>query len=125
MYARHPQLAILVLCAHARLVRSLRRKTLPRQDAQRLGIEIDKLRYTVPVQTANGTTYAAQVRLRTLAFGPISLNEVEALVARPNALKENFLGMSFLGRLGSYEFTGDILMLRGEGRMDELKKQTP
>ena len=81
-------------------------------DAQRLGIETDKLRYTVPVQTANGTTYAAHVRLRTLTLGPISLNDVEALVARPNALKENLLGMSFLGRLRSYEFTGDMLTLR-------------
>jgi aspartyl protease family protein len=81
-------------------------------DAQRIGIETDKLRYTVPVQTANGTTYAAHVRLRTLALGPISLNDVEALVARPNALKENLLGMSFLGRLRSYEFTGDMLTLR-------------
>jgi aspartyl protease family protein len=81
-------------------------------DAQRLGIETDKLRYTVPVQTANGTTYAAHVRLHTLALGPISLNDVEALVARPNALKENLLGMSFLGRLRSYEFTGDMLTLR-------------
>jgi aspartyl protease family protein len=81
-------------------------------DAQRLGIETDKLRYTVPVQTANGTTYAAHVRLRSLTLGPISLNDVEALVARPNALKENLLGMSFLGRLRSYEFTGDMLTLR-------------
>jgi len=31
-------------------------------DAQRLGIDVDKLRYAVPVQTANGTTYAASVR---------------------------------------------------------------
>jgi clan AA aspartic protease (TIGR02281 family) len=83
------------------------------EDAQRLGIESDKLRYTVPVQTANGTTYAAHVRLRTLALGPISLDDVEALVARPNALKENLLGMSFLGRLRSYELTGDIMTLRG------------
>ena len=29
-------------------------------DAQRLGIDVDRLRYAVPVQTANGTTYAAQ-----------------------------------------------------------------
>jgi len=81
-------------------------------DAQRLGIEIDKLRYSVPVQTANGTTYAAHVRLRTLTLGPISLEDVEALVAKPNALKENLLGMSFLSRLRSYEFTSDMLTLR-------------
>jgi len=81
-------------------------------DAQRLGIDIDRLRYTVPVQTANGTTYAASVRLRTLSVGNINLNEVDALVARPGSLKENLLGMSFLSRLRSYEFTSEYLTLR-------------
>lgn len=82
-------------------------------DAQKLGIDVDKLRYSVPVQTANGTTYAAHVRLRSLTLGPISLTDVEALVAKPGALKENLLGMSFLSRLRSYEFSGDFLTLRG------------
>jgi aspartyl protease family protein len=81
-------------------------------DAQRLGIPIDRLSYSVPVQTANGTTKAAHVRLRSLAIGGISLNDVEALVAKPGTLKDNLLGMSFLSRLRSYEFTGDFLTLR-------------
>lgn len=81
-------------------------------DAQKLGIDVESLRYTVPVQTANGTTYAAHVRLRTLAVGSIQVNEVEALVAKPGALKENLLGMSFLSRLRSYEFAGEYLTLR-------------
>lgn len=81
-------------------------------DAQRLGIDPERLRYSVPVQTANGTTYAAHVRLRTLTLGPINLTDVDALVARPGALKENLLGMSFLSRLRSYEFSGDYLTLR-------------
>ncbi len=67
-------------------------------DAQKLGIDVDKLRYSVPVQTANGTTYAAHVRLRSLTLGPISLTDVEALVAKPGALKAHLLGMSFLSR---------------------------
>jgi aspartyl protease family protein len=81
-------------------------------DAQRLGIDVERLRYSVPVQTANGTTYAAHVRLRNLTLGPITLNDVEALVAKPGALKENLLGMCFLSRLRSYEFTTDMLTLR-------------
>jgi aspartyl protease family protein len=81
-------------------------------DAQKLGIDVDKLRYSVPVQTANGTTYAAHVRLRNLTLGPISVDDVEALVAKPGSLKENLLGMSFLSRLRSYEFTTDMLTLR-------------
>jgi aspartyl protease family protein len=81
-------------------------------DAQRLGIDVERLRYIVPVQTANGTTYAAHVRLRSLALGPINLNDVEALVAKPGTLKDNLLGMSFLSRLRSYEFTSEFLTLR-------------
>ena len=81
-------------------------------DAQRLGIDVDKLRYAVPVQTANGTTYAASVRLRNLAVGNIIVENVDALVAKPGALKDNLLGMSFLSRLRSYEFTRDYLTLR-------------
>ena len=33
-------------------------------DAEKAGINTRSLTYTVPVQTANGTTYAASVRLR-------------------------------------------------------------
>jgi aspartyl protease family protein len=39
--------------------------------------------------------------------------DVEALVAKPGNLKESLLGMSFLRRLRSYEFSGDFLTLRG------------
>lgn len=81
-------------------------------DAQRLGINVERLRYGVPVQTANGTTYAASVRLRKLAIGNIVLEDVDALVAKPGTLKDNLLGMSFLSRLRSYEFTSEYLTLR-------------
>jgi aspartyl protease family protein len=81
-------------------------------DARRLGIQVDRLDYGVPVQTANGTTYAAHVRLHSLSLGPINLKNVEALVAKPGTLKDNLLGMSFLSRLRSYEFTGDFLTLK-------------
>ncbi len=81
-------------------------------DAQKLGIEVDKLRFQVPVQTANGTTFAASVRLRALSIGPIQLTNVDALVAKPGTLKDSLLGMTFLNRLRSYEFSGDFLTLR-------------
>jgi aspartyl protease family protein len=82
-------------------------------DAREIGIDIDRLSYTVPVQTANGLTYSAAVRLNNVAIGPIVLDGVDALVARPGALKESLLGISFLRRLRSYEFSGDYLTLRG------------
>ena len=82
------------------------------EDGRLLGFEVDQLRYVVPVQTANGTTYAASVRLNTLSVGKIKMNNVEALVAKRGTLRENLLGMSFLNRLNSYEFSGEYLTLR-------------
>jgi len=82
-------------------------------DAERAGIDTQSLDFTVPVHTANGTTYAAPVRLRSLAVGPLVADDVDALVARPGSVKENLLGMSFLRRLRSYEFSKDFLTLRG------------
>jgi len=82
-------------------------------DAERAGLDTDDLAYSVAVHTANGTTYAAPVRLRSVAIGPLVINNVDALVAQPGSLKENLLGMSFLRRLKSYEFSKDFLTLRG------------
>jgi aspartyl protease family protein len=82
-------------------------------DAERAGIDTANLSFTTPVSTANGTTFAAPIRLKSVAVGPLEVRDVEALVAQPGALNENLLGMSFLKRLRSYEFSGDFLTLRG------------
>jgi aspartyl protease family protein len=81
-------------------------------DAERAGVDTKNLSYTVAVSTANGTTYAAPVRLKSVSVGPLELRDVEALVAQPGNLSDNLLGMSFLRRLRSYEFSGDFLTLR-------------
>ena len=81
-------------------------------DAQRAGIDLAGLSYSVPVQTANGTTFAARVRLDSVTIGNLGLPAVEALVSKPGALSQSLLGMSFLSRLRSYEFSGDYLTLR-------------
>jgi aspartyl protease family protein len=83
------------------------------EDAAKAGIDVGGLQYTVPVLTANGRTIAARVRLDSVAIGPLDRQKVDALVAQPNALTESLLGMSFLSRLRSYEFSGDFLTLRG------------
>ena len=83
------------------------------QDAKRLGIETKGLRYTVPVQTANGSSQAARVKLDGISIGNIRINNVEALIAKPGTLHQSLLGMTFLSRLRSYEFAGDYLELRG------------
>ena len=85
---------------------------LTAEDGRRLGFDLDGLRYTVPVQTANGIIYAASVRLRTLTVGKISVNNVDALVARRGPLRENLLGLSFLNRLSGFDFSNGYLTFR-------------
>lgn len=83
------------------------------EDAKKAGIDTESLTYRIPVLTANGRTVAARVSLDEVAIGPLDRTKVEALVARPGALTQSLLGMSFLSRLRSYEFSGDFLTLRG------------
>jgi aspartyl protease family protein len=86
---------------------------LRHEDARRLGVDTSELRYSVPVQTANGASYAARLKLPQINIGKVAVRNVEALVARPGSLHQSLLGMSFLSRLRSYEFSGDYLELRG------------
>jgi aspartyl protease family protein len=85
---------------------------LRHSDATLLGVDTRRLRYTVPVQTANGVAYAAHARLREISVGSIGLTNIDALVAQPGVLRESLLGMSFLSRLRSYEFAGEFLTFR-------------
>lgn len=84
---------------------------LSASDARRIGIDLDSLRYTVPYQTANGVIYAARITLDELSIGDIRLSNVSASVSR-EGLGQSLLGMSFLGRLSSFEIRGERLVLR-------------
>jgi aspartyl protease family protein len=80
-------------------------------DARRAGIDTTGLSFDVPVTTANGSALAAETRLDTIAVGPIVMHNLRALVARPGALEESLLGMSFLERLKSYTVERGRLIL--------------
>lgn len=86
--------------------------TLTASDARAIGLDVDKLAFTVPVQTANGTGYRASVRLKAVSIGPITFQGIDAMIAPAGALNQSLLGMSFLKKLRSYEFSGDFLTLR-------------
>ncbi|HEY7383765.1 MAG TPA: TIGR02281 family clan AA aspartic protease [Beijerinckiaceae bacterium] len=88
---------------------------LSAESAQALGFSAATLAYTVPVATANGRTMAAPVTLDSVSIGSITERRIRALVARPGALRDNLLGMTFLERLASYEVRGNRLILRGRG----------
>jgi aspartyl protease family protein len=80
-------------------------------DARKAGIDTRGLAFDVPVSTANGSALAAEIRLDQVAVGPIVMRNVPALVARPGALEESLLGMSFLERLKSYTVERGRLIL--------------
>jgi aspartyl protease family protein len=80
-------------------------------DARRAGINAASLVYDVSVLTANGAAMAAEVRLDEIAVGAIVMRKVPALIAKPGALAESLLGMSFLERLKSYSVERGKLIL--------------
>ncbi len=80
-------------------------------DARKAGIDTRGLAFDVPVATANGSALAAETQLDQIAVGPIVMRGVPALVARPGALEESLLGMSFLEHLKSYTVERGRLIL--------------
>lgn len=85
---------------------------LTQDAAKAVGLPLDFLNYSVPVETANGRTRAAPVTLDRIKVGGIEERAVPALIAQPGQLRTSLLGMSFLNRLRSSEVRGDRLVLR-------------
>ena len=86
--------------------------TLTPDDATAIGIDAATLRFTMPIQTANGMIQAAPITIERLTIGSIERRGVRALVAPPGTLEESLLGMSFLNSLSGYSISGDRLVLR-------------
>ncbi len=85
---------------------------LRHEDARALGVVFPGDRFDIAVRTANGTGHARRVELRSVRVGPISIQNVEALVMEEGALKmHNLLGMSFLKRLSRFEAQRGMLVL--------------
>lgn len=84
---------------------------LTRDDAKRLGIDVERLRFDVPYSTANGPSMGARVRLERVTIGDIALDNVAGSVVS-GRLEQSLLGMSFLRRLTGFEIHGDVLILR-------------
>lgn len=81
------------------------------EDAARLGLSPQSLDFSAPVQTANGISYVAPVTLDRVRVEDITIHNVPAAVAGEGALHTSLLGMSFLGRLKSFQIQGNELVL--------------
>ena len=84
---------------------------LSQTDAKRLGIDTKALDYSYRVMTASGETRAASVKLASVSVAGAQVSDVEALVVE-KGLETSLLGMSYLGRLSSFQATPRALVLR-------------
>jgi aspartyl protease family protein len=83
---------------------------LTAQDAEKLGFNLSTLKYNHPLNTANGTSWAAAVTLDSIQVGPITIRGVEATISQ-EGLDKSLLGMSFLSQLKQFSIKQNILTL--------------
>jgi aspartyl protease family protein len=84
--------------------------SLGAEDARRVGIDIEKLSYSITMSTANGTTQGAEVELDEVRVGQIVRRHVKAIVS-PN-MDGSVLGMSFFNTLSTFQIERDQLLLK-------------
>jgi aspartyl protease family protein len=85
--------------------------SLTPQDARRLGFNLGALTYSSHVTTAAGQARAASVKLASLTVSGARLENVDALVIE-KGLDMSLLGMTYLGRLASFQATRQALILQ-------------
>lgn len=79
--------------------------------ARRLGYSAASLDFKYTVNTANGRSEAAVIRLKRVEVGSVKVDDVEALVLHDSALLDTLIGMSFLKRLSSYKAERQVLTM--------------
>ncbi|RAX41501.1 TIGR02281 family clan AA aspartic protease [Rhizobium tropici] len=80
--------------------------------ARSLGFSGVDLDYRYTVQTANGTSKVAYIKLDRLEIGTIRVRDVDAVVAKDGALGTTLIGMSFMKKLNSYGVQNGNLLLK-------------
>jgi aspartyl protease family protein len=80
-------------------------------DARRLGVAVDSLRYDDIAETANGVGHGAPYAARSLQVGPIALDNF-AMTINQAPMSSSLLGLSFLNHLESFEIRGRKLILK-------------
>ena len=80
-------------------------------DARRVGLDPDKLSYSIRFRTANGTGFGAPVVLPEIRIGPVTITNVRAAVNK-TPMADSLLGQSFLDRLSGYRVSDGTLTLQ-------------
>lgn len=79
--------------------------------AEKIGIYLRTSDFTIPVNTANGTTYGARAVIDALRIGNVYLEDIDAIVLDDRSLGGALLGMSALGKLEGFDISGGTLEL--------------
>jgi aspartyl protease family protein len=80
-------------------------------DARRIGIAVDQLRFVEAAETANGKGFGAAYAAERLEVGPIAFDNVKLMVNQA-PMSSSLLGLSFLNRLDSFQVKDRKLILR-------------
>ena len=80
-------------------------------DAHHLGIDTSDLKFSYRVVPASGEAHAAAVKLGSVTVAGARLDNVDALVI-DKGLDTSLLGMTYLGRLASFQATRSALILQ-------------
>jgi aspartyl protease family protein len=83
---------------------------LRQSDAQAAGIRPRTADFTNPVQTANGTTMAAEAMLDSVIVQEVEVNNIRALIIPDEQLSISLLGGSFLNGLERFEVADGTLI---------------
>lgn len=83
------------------------------EDAVKLGIRLNNNDFRTKIQTANGTTNAAEITLKEIRLENIVITDVPALILPAGKLETSLMGRSFWGRLKTgFSYASGNLILK-------------
>ena len=84
--------------------------TLTLNDAKKLGIDIDRLNFNIPLNTANGVSFGASTEVYNIKIGDFTIDSMWVIVSKDLDGK-SLLGMNFLNKLNGYDIRQDKMIL--------------
>ncbi len=84
--------------------------TLTLNDAKKLGIDIDRLNFNIPLNTANGVSFGASTEVYNIKIGDFTIDSMWVIVSK-DLDEKSLLGMNFLNKLNGYDIRQDKMTL--------------
>lgn len=84
--------------------------SLTLNDAKRVGIDVNNLKYNQMVNTANGTAFGASAKISNVKIENFKFDDMWVLINQ-NMSGSSLLGMNFLKQLSGYEVRQDKMIL--------------